>query len=111
MNYTLDDRTFSNNGTENAGNTWSRFSEEQNYSSIYAFVDTAGSPIYNAFEEDTVNWINNEHNGIWPKDFISVKVISSFISSPICQSNLTSVERCYRTFQLLSTCNFDEYEL
>ena len=41
------------------------------YSSIHAFIDTENSPIYKAFENDTIDWIH-QNNGIWPKDFISV---------------------------------------
>ena len=39
------------------------------------------SPIYNAFDNETENWINRENNGIWPKEFISVKPgTTSFIN-------------------------------
>ena len=39
------------------------------------------SPIYNAFDNETENWINRENNGIWPKEFISVKSeTTSFIN-------------------------------
>lgn len=81
IDYTSDDRVYVNNKTGNPNSAWNTFKDEQKYSSIHAFIDTANSPIYNAFDNETENWINRENNGIWPKEFISVQPgTTSFIN-------------------------------
>ena len=41
IEYTSDDRFYVNNKTANKFSAWNKFKDEQKYSSIHAFIDTA----------------------------------------------------------------------
>ena len=41
IDYTSDDRFFVNNKSANSDSAWNQFKDEQGYSAIHAFVDTA----------------------------------------------------------------------
>ena len=41
IDYTSDDRVYVNNKTGNPNSAWNTFKDEQKYSSIHAFIDTA----------------------------------------------------------------------
>ena len=41
IDYTSDDRVYVNNKTQNPNSAWNTFKDEQKYSAIHAFIDTA----------------------------------------------------------------------